>query len=77
MAKLPAAIFSASLALLLILSSLNAADSKPLSPRERRAASQEHFVEKRATVEDIVGDLTAGAAGILNEDSKYGFYVLY
>ena len=77
MSMLPAAaVFSTTLALLLLLSSLSAVDSKPLSPRRRHVARQssQHVVQKRATLEDIVGDLTAGAPGILNEDSKYGFW---
>lgn len=76
MSMLPAAVFSTSLALLLLLSSLNVVDSKPLSPRKRHAAprKEEHIVQKRATLEDIVGDLTSAAPGILNEDSKYLVY---
>ena len=34
-------------------------------------AKPAHEVQKRATVAEVLGDLTAGAAGILNEDSKY------
>ena len=33
-----------------------------------------HAVEKRATVAEILGDLTAGSSGILNEDSKCNLY---
>lgn len=66
-----ATVFSTSLALLLLLSSLNEVDSKPL--KRHAARNGEHVVQKRATLEEIVGDLTAEAPGILNEDSKYGY----
>ena len=64
-----AAVFSTTLALLLLLSSPSTVDSNPLSARRRDAP--QHLLQKRATLEDIVGDLTAEAPGILNEDSKY------
>ena len=68
--SLLAAVFSTSLTLLLILSSLNVVDSKPLRLRKRHASKNEHVVQKRATLQDILGDLTAEEPGILNEDSK-------
>ena len=37
-------------------------------------AKPAHEVQKRATVAEVLGDLTAGASGILNEDSKYCSY---
>ena len=78
MSMLPAAaVFSTTLALLLLLSSPSTVDSKPLSARRRHASrrSSQHLLQKRATLEDIVGDLTAEAPGILNEDSKYIYTV--
>ena len=44
-------------------------DSRPIRAR-RRHADKRHVVQKRATVAEVLGDLTAGASGILNEDSK-------
>ena len=73
-----AAVFSTTLALLLLLSSPSTVDSKPLSARRRHASrrSSQHLLQKRATLEDIVGDLTAEAPGILNEDSEYNNYYM-
>ncbi len=72
-----AAVFSVTLALLLLLSDLNAVNSKPMSLMKRHAAAARrtsgHVRQKRATFEDIFGDLTAQAPGILNEDRKCGF----
>ena len=71
--NLLASVFSFSfIALLLVLSSLEVVDSTPLRLIKRHAAnSAEHVVQKRSTtLQDILGDLTAGAPGILNEDSK-------
>jgi hypothetical protein len=77
MGMLPTAVFSTTLALLLVLSGLNAVNSKPMSLVKRHAAAARrtsgHVRQKRATFEDIFGDLTAGAPGILNEESKCGF----
>ena len=73
-----AAVFSTTLALLLLLSSPSTVDSKPLSARRRHASrrSSQHLLQKRATLEDMVGDLTAEAPGILNKDSEYIIWFL-
>ena len=65
--SLSAAILSTTLALLLLSSSCTV-DGRP-SRFEKR-----HAVQKRATLEDTLGDLSAQAPGILNEDSKTSSY---
>ena len=37
---------------------------------ETRPAAYDHIIEKRSTRAEILGDLTAGLSGILNEDGK-------
>lgn len=60
-------------ALLLVLSCSYMVDTKPVRGRRHSAVkTTSHTVhrEKRATVADILGDLTAASPGILNEDRK-------
>ena len=60
------AILATTLAALLLVLSCNTVDSRQLSAVHKR-----HTVQKRATVEDVLGNLTAEEPGILNEKGKY------
>lgn len=53
-----------------LILSCSVVDSSPLIT-SRHSEIKRHVVQKRATAAEILGDLTAGSAGILNEDRKY------